>query len=389
MITFLVPGMLALLAALGIPLLIHLRRRDEARRIAFAALRWLRPAERRQRRLRFRELPLLLLRLALLTMFALLLGAPQWRGARSEPARVAVIPGADWQGLRARWPDARWHWLAPGWPALDSAPPAQVASASLLRQLDRELPPGVPLHVLAPVEVGGLDGAAIVLSRPVDWLITDGRSASEPTGTDAPPRRIAIRADAAHARTARLLTQALAASGLLASAADADLGPPTDAIADATDTLLWLATEPPPPPVLAWLSGGGSLLRVCAEADCPALPDATRSEALRLWSSAHVPGYLRASAYGSGRLLDLHATLQARALPAWVEPDFPALLRDWLQLRAAEPDRAPASAISPLTGAGAWPSIPLDLRPWALGLLLVLLLAERWLVWRRRPGATP
>lgn len=389
MITFLTPGMLALLAALGIPLLIHLRQRDRARPIPFAALRWLHAAEQQRRRRRWRDLPLLLVRLAVLTMFALFLAAPHWNGTRFTPARVAVIPGADWQRFRARWPDAQWHWLAPGWPALDSKPPAQVATASLLRQLDRELPPGVPLHVLAPSEVDGLDGGAIVLTRTVDWQPSGDRLQPTPATPNSPPLRLALRAEAKQTHTARLLVQALVANGMLATAAEADFGSETEPIAETTDILIWLADTAPPPAVHAWLHRGGKLLRVCAEADCPALPDPASRQPLRLWSSRRGPAFLQASAHGSGQLLDLHARLQAQALPEWVEPDFPALLRVWLQAIDPEPTRAPATAVAPIRGGSPWPVSPLDLRPVTLVLLFVLLLAERWLVWRQLRGAAP
>ena len=69
----LAPLGLAALAALVVPLLVHLRRRTEEVPLDFAALRWLDPRPRPRRRLRFDEWLLLALRLLLVALLALLL----------------------------------------------------------------------------------------------------------------------------------------------------------------------------------------------------------------------------------------------------------------------------------------------------------------------------
>src|SRR6187431_2425991 len=70
------PAGLLALVALAVPLLLHLRRATEARRVEFAALRWLSPRQRPRRRLRVREWLLLLLRLLLAALVALLFAGP-------------------------------------------------------------------------------------------------------------------------------------------------------------------------------------------------------------------------------------------------------------------------------------------------------------------------
>ena len=72
----LLPAALAALAALIVPLLIHLARRSEQRPADFAALRWLRQKPKPRHRIRFDEWPLLWLRLLLLALLALWLARP-------------------------------------------------------------------------------------------------------------------------------------------------------------------------------------------------------------------------------------------------------------------------------------------------------------------------
>ena len=62
----LLPAGLAALAALALPLLVHLSRRQQQRPTVFAALRWLQARPRPRRRIRFDELLLLAVRLLLL-----------------------------------------------------------------------------------------------------------------------------------------------------------------------------------------------------------------------------------------------------------------------------------------------------------------------------------
>ena len=75
-LVLLFPAALAALAALALPLLVHLARRQQERPTVFAALRWLRAQPRPRRRLRFDEWPLLLVRLLLVALVALLLAQP-------------------------------------------------------------------------------------------------------------------------------------------------------------------------------------------------------------------------------------------------------------------------------------------------------------------------
>lgn len=91
---FLVPAMLAALAAIGVPLVLHLRRHDDRRSVPFPSLMFLRriPVASERRR-RITDLPLLLARLALLVLVALAFARPYLRGGggTSAPAGLLVL----------------------------------------------------------------------------------------------------------------------------------------------------------------------------------------------------------------------------------------------------------------------------------------------------------
>jgi hypothetical protein len=79
MISLLAPIGLAALAALALPLLIHLLRRTEDRVLPFAAWRYLAEPARPRERLRLRRWLLLALRLLLIAVIALLLSQAVWQ----------------------------------------------------------------------------------------------------------------------------------------------------------------------------------------------------------------------------------------------------------------------------------------------------------------------
>ncbi|MEG2981926.1 MAG: BatA domain-containing protein, partial [Stenotrophomonas sp.] len=151
---WLFPAGFIALAALLLPLLIHLARRSEQRIIDFAALRWLSAKPRPRRRIRFDEWPLLLLRLLLLAFLAVLLARPALMGVPDTQQRVAVLPGVDLAAAQRAVgnADAQWLWLAPGFPRIDksAAPQGPQPVSSLLRELDAALPIDAALTVVVP-----------------------------------------------------------------------------------------------------------------------------------------------------------------------------------------------------------------------------------------------
>lgn len=89
---FLVPAILAGLAALGIPLLLHLRQRDRQRPMPFPSLMFLRRVPiRTDRRRRITDLPLLLLRALAVALLVLAFARPYLRSALPGDAASAGL----------------------------------------------------------------------------------------------------------------------------------------------------------------------------------------------------------------------------------------------------------------------------------------------------------
>lgn len=170
------PAALAGLAALLIPLVLHLARRNQLRLVDFSALRWLRAKPRPRQRLRFDNIPLLLLRLVLLALLVLWLAQPVLRGWYATSTYVAVMQGVTSEQIASQaLPErSRLHWLLPTFPSIETpASTASVPVASLLRQLDAELPVDVPVIVLATAVFDGADAQRPQLSRAVQWRVVD------------------------------------------------------------------------------------------------------------------------------------------------------------------------------------------------------------------------
>jgi hypothetical protein len=384
-LSLLASGALAALAALALPLFIHLVRRTEQRPIDFAALRWIRARRRPQRRLAFDERALLALRLLVLALVALFLAEPVWREAPGASAWVAVVPGVEVASARTRpTPDeAEWRWLAPGYPPIERPAPPPAPVSSLLRELDARLPASARLAVVTPPLLGTVDGKRPSLGRPVEWHVTAGAT---PSAVVAPsPPRVAIR----HAAARREATRYLAA------AVDAwDPGPSTPPRPDIAatlappgadiDVLFWLHPGAVPDEVLAWAADGRTLL-IEPEAAAVGTPGA----AVVTWrDEATAAPLVTAEPLGDGRLVRLERTLQPEHFPQLLQPVFPAALRAQFQ-PAIVPGIVPAEAHAPLRatwnsdGEGLEAAVR-SLRPWLALLIASLVLLERWLATRAR-----
>lgn len=399
------PAGLAALAGLLLPLLIHLVRRIETRRTEFAALRWLAAQVPPRRRPRFEERTLLLLRLLLVALLALLLARPVLIGGAVPQPWIVVASGVAAADLPdpARVGTAELRWLAPGFPPLTDAAPAQTAPvASLLRELDASLPSGVALTAIVPEEIAGLDGERVRLSRSVDWRVVAGRMPSEDGDPARGPPRVVVHhppgqigddpglrylsaaimawdaqaQDFAGSGHAPESTQPLARSfpRKLESSA---LPLPADA-----EALIWLGAAPWPAAVEDWIAAGGTALRIAPESD------GVPAGAVVLWRSAQTGVALRAWAHGRGRVLALPVALTPAALPELLDPQFPAILRGWLAPVPPPPARALAKAYRPLTGATAASAPATPLQPWLAGAVALLFLLERWLAADPRRGGS-
>lgn len=381
-LSLLASGALAALAALAIPLLIHLVRRSEQRPVDFAALRWIRARRRPQRRLVLDERVLLGLRLLLLALVALFLAQPAWREAPSARAWVAVVPSVELASARALAlpEEAEWRWLAPGFPPIGTPMPGPVPVSSLLRELDARLPASASLTVVTPLLLGGVDGERPSLGRPVDWRVAAG---APPPALGAPsPPRVAIRHAAARRDATRYLAAAVRAWNPRQDTPQgpditATLAPPS---ADA-EVLFWLHPGTVPGEVRAWAAGGRTLV---IEPD--AATEGTPGGAVVTWRDEDAAPLATAEPLGHGRLVRLQRPLQPGHFPQLLQPEFPAALRALLQPPPA-PAVAPAETHAPLRAAwdsdgGGIETAVRSLQPWLALLIASLLLLERWLATR-------
>ena len=399
----LLPIGLAALAALLLPLLVHLARRSEQRVVPFAALRWLKALPQPRRRHRFEELLLMLVRLLLLAALALLLAQPVLFGRPDRRPRVAVAPGVDIAAARAQpiGGDARWLWLAPGFPQLDPEKPvdetaaatssaAPAPFASLLRELDAQLPAGTPLTVLVPAVLDGADAQRPLLSRRVDWRIVSAPAndaANSPARSRIAPFALQVR----HAPDRIASLRYLRAAGMAWTRADqpaADRAPRLDAamsIAPADQplnagarVLVWLVPGPAPDAIRDWIASGGQVL-LDHDAQWPDFP----RDAPIVWRDDQ-GALARAIGFGKGRALKLERPLLPAAMPGLLDADFPLQLRDLFAQAPAQPARVEASGYAPRTGVDPWPERPRPLAPWLVWLVAGLFLLERLLASGRR-----
>ena len=387
----LLPSALVALLALAVPLLLHLVRQTEQARIDFAAMRWLRARARPRRRPRFDEWRLLVVRLLLLAIVALWLARPVLGGHPDLRSWVVVDPAIDATRGHAHLPrqapkDATWHWLAPGFPAIDAPAPRSPASiASLLRELDATLPTGVALTAIVTEQFDATDAQRPVLGRAITWTVVAGTSAF--SAADGPkPMRIAAFTDDAHRPSLRYLHAAAAAWASQAKASEPqdslrDIAGP-DAL-DAADThLLWLASTAVPAQPRQWVQDGGVILLAQDGA-------ATSLD----WQHAHVawrgtdgqPLALRLTD-GKGAWIRMLVPFTPGSLPDMLGPGFPRALKDALQADEPIATRAWADSYAPKVNAQMAPALqarrPLDgLLAWLVALLFGI---ERWLAMSSR-----
>jgi hypothetical protein len=400
-LALLLPAGLAALAALLLPLLIHLARRSEQRITDFAALRWLSSKPRPRRKRRFDERLLLLLRLLLLAALALLLAGPVLYGRPDRTPWIVAAPDVGATALRdaAGAANARRHWLAPGFPAIDGKlPPGKQPVASLLRELDARLPAGTPLTVLVPSVIDGADAERPKLSRDVEWrALPSTASPPAPVATIAMPS-LSVRAASEHLPALRYLRAAGAAWHAAAPAAigtsrDAatspitapsiTIAPPSQALDAGTRNLAWLVPGPLPVHVRDWIRAGGRAL-LASDVDAVELANATP-----LWRDDDGQALVRGTALGRGRIMQLTRELKPAVMPQLLEADFPERLRVLFVDPAPAPARVAASAYAPTTGAPPWPETPRPLSPWLVILVALLFAIERWLANGPRRGAAP
>lgn len=378
-LSLLLPSALAALAAVLLPVLIHLSRRSERTLTDFAAMRWLDAKLRPRRKLVFQELPLLAVRLLLLALLAVFLAQPVLL-APAKPAHwLLVVPGAD-IGAAENLPEGKHvqrHWLAPGFPAIDRPPAAvRTGTGSLLRELDAVLPATTKLTVFVPERMSGLDGERPRLSRVVDWRVLPGKMPDVPEPAAPPAIRLAVRYQPGHASDLRYLRAVHSAwqSGVPVSERKAlDLADTNSPLPDKNAYLIWLADGALPKAVRQWVQAGGRAV-VTNETTLPALAWLDSA-----WLAADGKPLLKSAVLGQGRVWQWQRAFLPRNMPELLDPEFPERLRSLIAGDFPAPDQSLASLQKPRTGLSAWPESPESLSPWLALLVCVLLVLERWM----------
>ncbi len=374
--SLLLPTALTALAALLLPLIIHLARRSEQHITDFAALRWLSIKLRPRRKIIFQEILLLLLRLFLLTVLALFLAKPVSVHTPASAHWVLVTPGVDLAtvqnlGLEK---SSEWHWLTPGFPDYAAAMTASgVSISSLLRELDAQLPENTRITVIVPEQLSGLDGERIRLSRKVEWKVVTGKM-PEASPEKTLPVALAIRFDDAHADSVVYFRAAHAAWLLDADKKSIlDVADASRAITSNHNTLLWLASGELPQSVRDWIGKGNTLM---------AAKDTALSEmktAVPVWRNQQGTALLHGMAFGEGRILQWQQALKPSAMPELLDADFPMQLQSHLQTMPRSPTQALARSHTPSKENIVWPKAPQSLQVWLALLIALLFMLERWM----------
>lgn len=371
----LVPLGLAALAALIVPLLIHLKRRTQDVPLDFAAMRWLEARPRPRRKLRLDELLLLALRLLLIALLALLLARPAILGWEDRHPRILAAPGVDPISARKiAGPDVDIRWIASGFPAIGTPVPADAAqTSSLIRQFDAELPPGAALTILVPQVLDGVDAERLRLTRKATWRIVAGDKRADQKAAPASPA-LSVRHPQGQDSAVRFF-RAAARAWSDKPRFDASTGaglPPRGTV------LVWLYPGQVPRAVTDWVSAGGTaLIGSTAEVAMPAASEP-------LWSDAVGRTLAEGGTFGSGRLMRFTRPLVPAEMPALLAPDFAATLRDLVARPAPPPARVNAAAFAPAAGAAPYALPPHELSSWLGVLIALVFMAERLLATRRR-----
>lgn len=377
------PAGLLALAALSVPLVIHLVRHHVLTRTPFSALRWIPAQAFPQHRVQLERPWLLLLRLALIGALALLLAIPVWRESTTPASSwVVVVPGVSLSDALSvsQGDEVERRWLAPGFPSLSESPPdSSQPIVSLLRELDAQLPPDTKLTVIAPAILSGLDGERPQWQHAIDWHKVS--TTLTESSTSQPTAHWAVRYLPETRESLPYLQAAMAIWRVTTPSSYALDSQPVEAGLPATETpLVWLA--PPTAALYEWVEQGGTALLAAGGTS----PDSSQIAP----DSLPVP----LPARGSGRLLSLPGRLLPQDWPFLLDDRFPEQLHAALFGPSPAPDRATLETlISPPSGktlslAEAATRIT-RLDTWLIGLIALLFLFERlianWPRNRRRP----
>ena len=383
-LSFLLPSALLALAAIALPLLIHLSRRAEQKRTEFAALHWLRANLRPRRKLLLQERVLLALRVLMLIALALFLAQPVLLKQMKDEHWVLVVPGAEFKAEK-NFSDAKnlhWHWLAPRFPELEKPPSVStVPLSSLLRELDASLPAKTRVTVLVPNQLSGLDAERMQLSRTVDWRVVPGKMLKRVSTEKEMPIKLAVRYDAAHAAGVHYFSASVVAwqhNRPETQREKLDSADSSSALPKQGVVLVWLVNGELPENLLQWVRSGGSVL-LSNESIISNSRFSKYAWSENSWRSAQGQLLLKHTVLGKGRVWQWQQALTPQAMPALLEADFPERLQALLSPALEAPTQSFASLHKPIKNLPAGPELPTPISPWLTLLIALLFLFERWL----------
>jgi hypothetical protein len=279
--------------------------------------------------------------------------------------------------------NADWRWLAPGFPTIESpAPSTSAPIASLMREVDAELPRDATLAIIVPEQLAGLDGERPMLAHAIEWRIVPGQMSGETAATNA-KRELAVRyapSSEPALKYLRSATSALDAEGSAHFALDA--ATQDAALPGALTTLLWLGREPTPA-VRSWIESGGTAI-----AD-----HGSRATGAPIWRDADGHVLARAEPLGRGRLVTLDGAWLPQTMPALLDAEFPHHLLDLVRGEPPAPTRAPASAMAPAQASSLSATAPVSrampkpLDAWLALAIATLILIERLVATRSEARA--
>ncbi len=185
MISFLSSAWLWALAALVIPIAIHLLNRRQGKRIQISSLRFLESSQsKRIRHLKLTDFPLLVLRALMFGLLAILLAKPallrQDSAGTDTPQDWVLVSGEIKSAAANRAIDslltngAELRLLAPNFPLIGRSEPLENLTIpqniwSLLRSADKKAPSGSAFHIFAPRKLAFFNGSRPEISRKVYW----------------------------------------------------------------------------------------------------------------------------------------------------------------------------------------------------------------------------
>ncbi|MEO6075938.1 MAG: hypothetical protein ABIP56_03955, partial [Dokdonella sp.] len=304
---------------------------------------------------------------------------------------VLVAPGVDVRVARDRmqsidgdWANADWRWLAPGFPTVSSsAAPATSDSASLLREIDAELPASSGISVIVPRIVDGLDGERPILSREAEWIVVDGAMPAVPALIDTTAERLLVRNDKAKPGNAGYIDALEQAWRIDWPNLSIDRGEIDAALPDNARWLLWLSSQRPES-LQRWIENGGIAVST------PDTDNAQPTETEPVWRDRNQNVIASSQRIGKGRLIRLSGAFVPSELPVLLDADFPQRLHNLFAGPPPAPTRAFAAALKPLHTTSALSTAkvslatrtPLD--PWfALAIAILFAIERIWASARR------